>query len=228
MTLLDDVRALKQRFGVYIEQFQRLLREHHVEGKDWSASLRLAGRDPEFKARWNSLWKEILEQEGGKVGLPLILAIIGVVLGGIGIAGLGGAIGVPLSLLAVPLGLVLGNELDAEGVTKRVYIKIRQLFGGPKSEGLLDDEPDSVDEEFAVLVKLTEETTSRCVVLEQESLTMKAAVATFSEQVTSLNHRLETFQSEIGTLRQRFFYLSCGGLLLGLTLLSRLAWLVLH
>lgn len=57
----------------------------------------------------------------------MILGIIGAALGGIGIAALGGAFGLPLFLLVVPLGLVLGNEIDEAGVTKKVIERLRKI-----------------------------------------------------------------------------------------------------
>jgi hypothetical protein len=228
MPLLDDGRDLKVRFGAYIEQFQQLLREHRVKGSDWLANLRSASRDPKFKARCSSIWNEILEEEGGKVALPVILGIVGAVLGGIGIAGFGGAIGVPLAMFMVPLGLVLGNEFDAEGTTRGIIRKIRHLCVGHGSEDSRDDAWDSADEVFAALLELAGETTSRFLTLERQNTTLRTEVAKLTDQVSSLKYQLETSQAEIGNLQQRVSYLGWGILLLGITSISGLLWLFLH
>lgn len=234
MSFLDDVREAKQRFGTYIERLQRLLQEYKVEGKDWYANLKLANRDSAFRTRRNAIWNELLEQESGKLALPVILGIIGAVLGGIGIAGFGGAIGLSLAFLLAPVGILLGNEFDAEGVSKGVVRKIRQFFGSSEVKDSKDDTESCTNEEFATLLELLTETTTRCDALdhahaelaarcnavERENATLNVDVAKLSDQLISLKGIVEEAQTEVVALRQRTMYLGWGVLIVGLVLIS--------
>lgn len=120
MPVTDDIKAAKERFSNYIDQLRRLLIEYNVSGHNWLTNLKSANEDPSFRSRRDGIWKELLEQEGAKLSLGMILGIIGAVMGGVGIAAGGSAIGLPLALLLVPTGLICGNELDAKGVTKKL------------------------------------------------------------------------------------------------------------
>ena len=119
MSFVNDLRDAKHRFGKYIDQMSGLLQRYGITGKDWYKKLQRANENPEFIAKRNAIWKEILEQEGGKLTFGSVLAIIGAVLGGVGIAGAWGAFGLPLVLLLAPAGVWIGNELDSEGIARR-------------------------------------------------------------------------------------------------------------
>src|SRR5438270_873468 len=86
VSVVKDVKAAKERFGGYIVRLQGLLGEYRVCGKHWYRNLKFANSDPHFVERRNETWKEILELEGGKLTFGTVLAIIGAVLGGVGIA----------------------------------------------------------------------------------------------------------------------------------------------
>lgn len=66
-----------------------------------------------------------MKAEGGKLAFGVIFAIVGAALGGVGIAALGGAIGVPLALVGAFVGLALGNEADVEGYTSTFIRKLK-------------------------------------------------------------------------------------------------------
>ena len=121
MSVTEDIKAAKSRFAVYVVQLQDLLKQHDVRGKNWLRSLKAANADPEFVRRRSAIWKEILEHEGGKLTFGTVLAIVGTVVGGVGIAFGGTAFGMPLVLLLAPAGIWIGNEIDEEGLTKRFF-----------------------------------------------------------------------------------------------------------
>jgi len=158
----------------------------------------------------------------------VILGILGAVLGGIGIAGFGGAIGLPLALLLAPVGIVLGNEFDAGGVSKSVVRKIRQFFGSSEVKDSNDDTADSANEEFAVLLELLTEMINRCDALEHAHAEVAARCNAVEQENVKLNAQLislkslvEATQKEVRTLRQRTMYLGWG---LCLVLISVLVW----
>ncbi|MGH9412888.1 MAG: hypothetical protein ACRD0Y_04020 [Terriglobales bacterium] len=102
-----------------------LLREYHVSGENWYTNLKAAAANPDFVARRNAIWDAILENEGGKLTFGTALAIVGALLGGAGIAMMGGAFGLPLVCLLAPLGVWIGNEADEEQLTRRFLAKFR-------------------------------------------------------------------------------------------------------
>lgn len=210
MTLLADGHDLRRRFGTYIDKFHQMFQENHIDDENWYANLKAAFDSSDFRTKWNSLWNEILEQEGGKLTLTVVLSIIGAAFGSIGIAGFGSAIGVPLALLAVPVGILSGNETDSSGLTKRFIRKARRCFSADISSDSPNDGADSIGEEFAVLLQLIEQTSERCVFLEEQNLELKGEIAALSGQSTQLKQRLETIHSELKHLNKHKTYLWCG------------------
>lgn len=129
MSVVKDIKAAKDRFAIYIDRLSGLLAQYQICGENWYRNLKAANDDPRFIERRDAIWKEILEQEGGKLTFGTVLAIIGAVLGGVGIAMGGGAFGLPLILLLAPVGVWIGNEVDEGGLTKQFFDGLRKVFG---------------------------------------------------------------------------------------------------
>lgn len=221
MSILSDVTEAKQHFGTYIERLQNLLKKYDVQGENWYSNLRRVNRNPEFKTELTAIWQEILEQQGGKLGLSVILGIIAATLGGIGIAGFGGAIGLPLAALLVPVGILLGNELDTEGGTRRFVRWVRGLFGSAGVAGSSGDVPDasneveqkehvadspngnghvgnSAEEGFAVLLELLRDTNNRSLVLEEENRKSVFTISKLASDVAVVSNRFDSSFSQFG------------------------------
>lgn len=137
MSVIRDIKATKDRFAIYIEELSGLLREYHLNGTHWYDNLKKANKDPAFVTRRDAIWKQILEQEGGKLTFGSVLAIIGAVLGGVGIAAGGGAFGLPLVLLLAPVGVWIGNEIDDAGLTREIINAIGSWFGQTGNQPLI-------------------------------------------------------------------------------------------
>jgi hypothetical protein len=131
VSIIADVSAAKLRFSGYILRLRRLLSDYGIEGDDWYDNLKNANRNPEFIAGRDAIWRELLEQESGKLSLGAIFGIVGAALGGVGIAAGGGAIGIPLVLLLVPAGLLMGNEFDSH----HVGTKLRRWWTSRRRQG---------------------------------------------------------------------------------------------
>ena len=76
------------------------------------------------------LAEQLMKVEGGKLTFTIAFAIIGAALGGVGVAAMGGAIGVPLALIGAFVGLVLGNEADSEQYTSIFIRKCKAFVNG--------------------------------------------------------------------------------------------------
>lgn len=127
MSFTDDVRDARRRFPQHVQAFETLFRKHgiHSTSTAWNALSSAA-----FREDMSVLAEEVMKAEGGKLAFGLILAIVGAALGGVGIAALGGAIGIPLAFVGAIVGLAIGNEADAEGYTSTFIRKMKAFMNG--------------------------------------------------------------------------------------------------
>jgi uncharacterized protein YcfJ len=125
MSFSSDVRDASERFPQYVEAFKALFRKYNIASVDsgWKAVS-----DPQFRDEAATLGRRVMEADGGKVTFTVLLAIVGAALGGVGVAALGGAIGVSMALVLAIVGLVVGNELDSEGYTKTFFRKMKAFM----------------------------------------------------------------------------------------------------
>jgi hypothetical protein len=121
MGLFDEFRESGERFRNEIESLRALLGHHDV--KRPTQLLSLYRQDPAFKTEWNAIWTRLGKDNRGKLSLTTAGAILGAALGGMGIAALGGAIGVPLLAVLGVGGLLAGTEVDA-GLRKGEFVKV--------------------------------------------------------------------------------------------------------
>jgi hypothetical protein len=73
------------------------MQRHEV--RNVRALIELFRSNHEFSSEWRAIWSDIAETEGGKISLTTAGTILGAVLGGVGIAAMGGAIALPLALV---------------------------------------------------------------------------------------------------------------------------------
>jgi hypothetical protein len=127
MSFSEDVRDVRKRFPQHVQAFETLFKKHgiHSVSTAWNALPSRA-----FRQDFVGVAEPILKADGGKLTLGVMFAIIGAALGGVGIAAMGGAIGVPLALIGALVGLVLGNEVDAEGYTSTFIRKLKAFRNG--------------------------------------------------------------------------------------------------
>ncbi|MEZ4527845.1 MAG: hypothetical protein R2941_18170 [Desulfobacterales bacterium] len=113
MDTFGNLKEMPARFKSYIEHLTDLFRNHEV--KSIRTLISAYRHDKEFKRKWAGIWEEIANAEGGKLSLTTIGIILGSAMGGVGIAALGGAIGLPLFAVLGLAGLVGGSKFDATG-----------------------------------------------------------------------------------------------------------------
>ena len=119
MSIFRDTKETVARFGKHIEGFQALYTKHQMSfgslGDIWALTKKIT-TDGKFHNDFIALGQSILKQEGGKMSLTALFIIIGVSIGGIGIAGMGSAVGIPaagLVALLASLGFLSGQEIDS-------------------------------------------------------------------------------------------------------------------
>ena len=125
MKPIKDLKEIKERFQKYINQLIELYKKHEI--KSIKNLIDLHRNNSEFKKEFVEIWKEIGRKDGGKLSLTSAGIIFGASLGGVGIAALGGAIGLPLFFVLGLAGLFGGTKFDSFGYfgdSKKVSVKM--------------------------------------------------------------------------------------------------------
>jgi predicted HicB family RNase H-like nuclease len=111
MSISKELGDSTRRFKASVDRLIALVQDHNI---DSIPGLVDAFRNNEaFSTEWKSIWADIAKADGGKISLGTAGAIIGSVLGGVGIAAMGGAFGLPLALVLGLGGFVAGAEVDS-------------------------------------------------------------------------------------------------------------------
>ena len=121
MSVIIETEKTIERFKSQIVKLKEIMKNYEINSiKELVKSVR---HKKEFRNEWINIWKEIAEAEGGKLSLTTLGLIIGSLLGGVGIAGVWGAFGLPLVFVLGLGGFVMGTEID----TIRKYKKKKLL-----------------------------------------------------------------------------------------------------
>jgi len=113
------------RFREYIDRLIRLMQRHEV--RNVRALIELFRSNHEFSSEWRAIWSDIAEAEGGKISLTTAGTILGAVLGGVGIAAMGGVIALPLALVLGLGGLIAGAEFDSVRALSRTSLRLLRI-----------------------------------------------------------------------------------------------------
>ncbi|MEO8870576.1 MAG: hypothetical protein ABI357_07065 [Granulicella sp.] len=108
-----------------MEAFRQLFVKYKINSVD-SAWANMS--DSAFRKDMYDLGHKVMQSDGGKITLVPLLGIIGAALGGVGIAMLGGAFGLPLALVLALVGLIVGNEADSAGYTSALMRKVKAFW----------------------------------------------------------------------------------------------------
>src|ERR1700733_4161355 len=103
MPIVVHTKETFKRFSKYVHELIDLFKRFDIKGDGALTGLWKAVISREFRKECKRIFIEVAEHDGGKLALPTVLAIIGAAMGGVGVAALGGAFGIPLALL---LGLI--------------------------------------------------------------------------------------------------------------------------
>jgi hypothetical protein len=125
MGIIKDTKASLERIPRHAKLIKSLLARHRAHSIE---ELKRAAKDPAFKREVTALWEDILKAEGGKLTGTLVFSTLALVMGGVGIAAGGGAIGLPLLAILGPAGFIAGQELDSEGYSKKVVERLKKFF----------------------------------------------------------------------------------------------------
>lgn len=112
MSFSRELGETKHRFKAYIDRLITLFKRHSINGVP--SLIKTIRTDQHFSEEWKRTWQEVADAEGGKLSLTTIGLVLGGALGGVGIAAMGGAVGLPLALVLGLGGFIAGTEFDAE------------------------------------------------------------------------------------------------------------------
>lgn len=217
MPIVEDAQQTLQRFSKYVQELIDLFKRFDITGSKAVWRLWKAIGNSEFRKEWNRIWIEIAERDGGKITLTTVLTIIGAVLGGLGIAALGGAIGLPIALLLGPMGYLLGTEIDSMGLVRKIKI---YLTGSdePTAESL---EPASDIEQLAELVSTL---LARCEQTESLLSGAGSQIKDIEKRVVDAEGTASALRTDVSRLERRTTYLSWASVVLAALLIAHLVW----
>ena len=129
MGTFTEIGKTPKQFKNYIDQLTQLFREHEITSIQ--SLVHNYRNNSIFKTEWNRIWSTISKEEGGKLSLGTIGAVIGASLGGVGVAAMGSAIGLPLFLVLGLGGFISGAKFDSLNIfgdKKRVSFKVSKTL----------------------------------------------------------------------------------------------------
>jgi hypothetical protein len=217
MPIVEDAQETLQRFSKYVQELIGLFKRFGITGPKAPLHLWKAVGNSEFRKEWNRIWLEIAECDGGKLTLTTVLTIIGAVLGGVGIAALGGAFGLPLALLFAPIGYLLGTEIDSMGLVR----KIKAYLTGTDEPTAESPEPTSDIEQLAELVYAL---LARCERAESLVSGASSQIEGLEKRVVDAEGSASALRSEVSRLARRTTYLSWASVVLALLFIAHLVW----
>ena len=188
MPIVAETKQSLERFKGYVDQLIELCRGQGIRG--WRAPLQLVSayrNNSDFRSQWNSIFGRAVNADGGKIGLGTALGILGLVLGGVGLAGAWGAIGVPLVAILVPLGFLAGNELDQH--RNKGTIELPPI-PSPESE---------VPDEFSLPPTILERTEPTIA----DVVTMIGVLGECYVDVAAVRQEFDSVTAKIGALREK-------------------------
>jgi hypothetical protein len=125
LSITKELGTSRGRFSIYIDRLIALFKDNDVNSiKTLVSAFR---QDDKFKSEWNAIWHDIAMQDGGKLSLTTLGTVLGAALGGVGIAALGGAIGLPLALVLGLGGLIAGSEYDSAKRLAKTKVHLLRL-----------------------------------------------------------------------------------------------------
>jgi hypothetical protein len=217
MPVIDDAKQTAQRFSDYVQELINLFKKFNITGSGAPRQLWKASGNSEFRKEWSRIWREIAEYDGGKLTLTTIFGIIGAVFGGVGIAALGGAIGLPLAILLAPVGYLIGSEIDGAGLLR----KVRGYLANSNEANSDDANSLSEGEQF---VELLSTLIVRCDQSESALKEAQEKISALDATVSQLEQNVSALQSEIANLKQKMKYVLWIGVGICVALVSPLVW----
>jgi len=125
MSTIEEIKEIPEKYQKYRDELIELFKKYGVYGIQ--SLINNYKNNLDFKEEWSTTWVKISKEDGGKLSLTTIGIIIGSAMGGVGIAAMGSAVGLPLALVLGLGGFFSGSKIDSLkffGSKKSVKFKI--------------------------------------------------------------------------------------------------------
>lgn len=110
MSTYSEIKNIPENLRAHRDRLDKLLKDYAINSI--TEFKHVYKTDEQFQSEWKQIWTDIVKTNGGKLSLSTIGLIIGSVLGGAGIAAMGGAIGVSLAFVFSLSGFIAGSKFD--------------------------------------------------------------------------------------------------------------------
>ena len=110
MSTYSEIKEIPERFQLHRDKLESLFREYDI--KSIGDLKEVYKKDEKFQIQWKEIWTDIAKADGGKLSLTTFGVIVGSLVGGVGIAAMGGAIGIPLAIILGLGGFLVGTKVD--------------------------------------------------------------------------------------------------------------------
>jgi len=217
MPIVDDARDTAQRFSRYIQELIDLFKRFDITGSEAPRRLWKAVGNSEFRKEWKRIWIEIAEHDGGKLTLTTMLTIVGAALGGVGIATMGMAFGLPLAILLGAVGYLLGTEIDSMDLVR----KIKEYLAGSSKPDAESSEPTSEVEQLTELVSTQ---LARCDQTESLVSGASSRIEALEKEVVDAEGGASALRFDVSRLERRITYLSWTSFVLTVLLIGQIVW----
>lgn len=124
MSATAELNNTQERIRQYVQRLRRLLELYRVDSL--ASLVAVVRHEKDFRSEWLKVWREIARDEGGKISLTTFGLVLGSSLGGVGVAAMGTAFGLPLAAILGVAGFIAGAELDA---ARRFFNQRRVMLG---------------------------------------------------------------------------------------------------
>jgi len=111
MSTLEEISEIPEKYRKHKDALTLMFKEYDVASI--KSLIPMYRNNPSFKAEWKGFWINVSKQEGGKLSLTTFGILIGASLGGVGVAAMGGAIGMPLAFVLGLGGFFGGSTIDS-------------------------------------------------------------------------------------------------------------------
>jgi hypothetical protein len=209
MSFFGDTKQTVSRFSQHIDGFQALYKRRGLafgSPKDIWLFVKLLKTDRSFRQELVLLGNSVIRREGGKVSLTILFTIIAVSIGGLGIAGMGSAFGLPAAALAAILGSIgfgLGQEIDT-AINPNVATKEQNSSPKQPEPAVVHEAEQAIDAEFADV-----EPSDRIFEIVEmmqaldESLTPIAEITSANNALLqNISERIEKTKADVGAIEQ--------------------------
>jgi hypothetical protein len=177
----------------------------HWEVSSLQSLKERAARD-DFRKGLTLVLRDTARRNGATLTLLTAASWVSIAVGSIGIAGMGTAIGIPLAVLLIPLGLIGGGFLDQDGLLARTRRRVSAFVSGASIDVNKSDTQTEAEAESSLHAQALQLISERVDAISESTSALKEELQIIRESVA----RLEMKQRQQRVFNVLGFSLSVG------------------